>query len=441
MDERRVFRDRLMHSDGTTPFETISLILPTFFYTTITTIVVSILRSRTHNLTLQFCTEFATLVIPIILNVTILADYTLQLLSTSCIICLSLLFWLRTCKTPPNRPPEALTRDYITNSRSTIHIISVVAILAVDFLVFPRRFAKTETFGYSLMDVGVGLFMFSNGIVDGGRTTLRKAFTGSLPLIAISVLRWLTTTLFNYHVPVSEYGVHWNFFVTLAFCRILVSLFFTVVDVRFVWINATLLMVSHETLLQSGLQNFVLSDAKRTTLFEANKEGIVSVAGYICLYLYSAYFSHLVGLKRGGETTKKTTLKFAILSILTLLLSMICQKQFGISRRLANSAYCFWILFIGIFMTGLYYVTGKILEEVFTKKLRIQIHLPFIFQAINYNGLAFFLVSNLLTGLVNIFCDTLKVDPLPSLVIISIYMLVNCALVCYFYTKQIKWKL
>ncbi|KAH0815982.1 hypothetical protein GEV33_006811 [Tenebrio molitor] len=176
MDERRVFRDRLMHSDGTTPFETISLILPTLFYTTIITIVVSILRSRTHNLTLQFCTEFATLVIPIILNVTILADYTLQLLSTSCIICLSLLFWLRTCKTPPNRPPEASTRDYITNSRSTIHIISVVAILAVDFLVFPRRFAKTETFGYSLMDVGVGLFMFSNGIVDGGRTSLRKAF-------------------------------------------------------------------------------------------------------------------------------------------------------------------------------------------------------------------------------------------------------------------------
>jgi phosphatidylinositol glycan class W len=49
----------------------------------------------------------------------------------------------------------------ITYFRAAIMLATIVCILAVDFTVFPRRFCKTETFGSSVMDAGVGCFVVS----------------------------------------------------------------------------------------------------------------------------------------------------------------------------------------------------------------------------------------------------------------------------------------
>lgn len=59
---------------------------------------------------------------------------------------------------------ERLT--FISNFKAFTLIGTVVAILAVDFTVFPRRFCKTETYGTGMMDAGVGLFIMSNAIVS-----------------------------------------------------------------------------------------------------------------------------------------------------------------------------------------------------------------------------------------------------------------------------------
>ena len=44
--------------------------------------------------------------------------------------------------------------DYITNYRSSMLVVTAICILAVDFPVYPRRFGKTEDFGFGLMDIG-----------------------------------------------------------------------------------------------------------------------------------------------------------------------------------------------------------------------------------------------------------------------------------------------
>ena len=54
---------------------------------------------------------------------------------------------------------------------------TAVAILAVDFPLFPRRFAKTELYGTGAMDFGVGAFIFGTAMVDRKSTRLNSSHT------------------------------------------------------------------------------------------------------------------------------------------------------------------------------------------------------------------------------------------------------------------------
>jgi hypothetical protein len=69
--------------------------------------------------------------------------------------------------------------EVITVLRVAMMLSTVLCILAVDFPLFPRRFAKTETFGISLMDGGVGAVMLINGIVYGISEAIRTTVTMS----------------------------------------------------------------------------------------------------------------------------------------------------------------------------------------------------------------------------------------------------------------------
>ena len=120
----------------------------------------------------------------------------------------------------------------------------------------------------------------------------------TLPLLALGALRLWSLRGANYQSHVSEYGVHWNFFFTLA----LVSLLSTAllrgaggwgVRVRHCGSVAVALLFLHQTALSTlGLTHFVLH-APRHSWVQQNREGIVSVVGYLAL--------HLLGLRIGAH--------------------------------------------------------------------------------------------------------------------------------------------
>ncbi len=130
------------------------------------------------------------------------------------------------------RSQESSSRkQFVQNFRAFMNIATIMSILAVDFPIFPRRLAKCEVYGKGLLDIGVGSFIFSHGLVSpmargkvqNGASKLGnilKNVTGCFPIIFIGILRLISVKATGYQEHETEYGVHWNFFFTLAFVKV-----------------------------------------------------------------------------------------------------------------------------------------------------------------------------------------------------------------------------
>ncbi|KAG6846088.1 hypothetical protein H0H87_006452 [Tephrocybe sp. NHM501043] len=134
----------------------------------------------------------------------------------------------------PSPTPQIPPLPAVTVYRAHMMLMTILGILAVDFQVFPRALAKCETFGVSLMDLGVGSFVFSQGLVSAipilknpsylSAPALPKVFRvtwKSLPIISLGIIRVLLVKGTEYPEHESEYGTHWNFFITLALLPII----------------------------------------------------------------------------------------------------------------------------------------------------------------------------------------------------------------------------
>ncbi|KAL8995394.1 MAG: hypothetical protein Q9169_004871 [Polycauliona sp. 2 TL-2023] len=367
-------------------------------------------------------------------------------------------------------------RPFITHYRGSMMVVTCVAILAVDYRVFPRRFAKVETWGTSLMDMGVGSFVFAAGLAsarpvlktrEAGQSTsigasMMAAARHSIPLLLLGLIRLYSVKGLDYAEHVSEYGVHWNFFFTLAllppFAAIMQALPQSMSSVHVVALVAT---VAYQVILDTtSLKAYVLT-APRDNLLGQNREGLFSFVGYFGIFLvgqavgldilprrtpFTATF--VSGLRQKHQILTRLLVWSAWFSALMFL--AVSYKTFGlrVSRRLANLPYMLWVSAFNCAQLALFCAIEALMfpgldlaTDRRTETRRCKHATSRVLGSFNANGLAIFLLANLLTGLVNLSTNTLQVDRAKAIVTLLIYTVALATTATTLHTMRIKIKL
>ncbi|CAI9608362.1 unnamed protein product, partial [Staurois parvus] len=434
----------------------------------------------------DFFIDYILLVLPLVLSCTIFSDALHIVLLSIVALCL-LLFYIigrkrnksmkaslhNICQSFLNAHVGNGTVPAVTTLRVSLNVLTAVSILGVDFPIFPRRYAKTETYGTGVMDIGVGCFIFGNALVSPEARTqervtlshffrVKKQILSVWPLIVLGLARLISVKAVDYQEHVTEYGVHWNFFFTLATVRVLSSLLMTLVPPQRIWFVALTIIIGYQFFLEvTDLKSFLLygsdSQGTRVGFLNANREGIFSVVGYVGIYM--------IGVQVGLYILKKRMLVkewiSAICSLVLLSSGLFISITFfqiyvePVSRRMANLPFCIWIigqcvawlcsfLICDLILAFAEYMTpgsnvpstwnirstsySSVRRVTSTKDSNKEVHQCLI-EAINRNQLLYFLIANILTGIVNMTIDTIHSSNLLSLFVLVIYMFSNCLIV------------
>lgn len=346
-------------------------------------------------------------------------------------------------------------------------VITCTAILAVDFRVFPRRFAKVENWGTSLMDLGVGSFVFSAGLI-GARSMIKEEIIGlstplsrrlytsarhSTPLLVLGLVRLYSVKGLDYAEHVTEYGVHWNFFFTLGFIPPFMALFQSLFALIPSYALLSLILgTAYQILLDSTTLKAYILVAPRTNLFSQNREGIFSFIGYLSIFLagqatgmfvlrgppartkpHSALDNLLSPFRSHSSNLSLHLLAYA--AMWTALLHLTSDPphpslaSIPISRRLANLPYILWVNAFNVSQL----LAFQIIDRIFfspappshsSPSINPQKRESRLLASFNRNGLAIFLLANLLTGVVNLSLKTLNMGGLQSMAILACYITV-----------------
>nr|XP_016511434.1 PREDICTED: uncharacterized protein At4g17910-like [Nicotiana tabacum] len=245
-------------------------------------------------------------------------------------------------------------------------------------------------------------------------TNLRNAISSTCPLIVLGFARIFFTSTVDYQVHVGEYGVHWNFFFTLAAVAILTSM--VNLSPSNCGILGWFILLGYEVFLLLGLNEYLLSSQRGPDIISQNKEGIFSIFGYWGLYLVCVQLGSYLFFGKPGDAVLRTNdwarIRVWILCLLLWLLTVFLDMHVErVSRRMCNLAYVTVVLAMNLqvfaVLTLADYVPGykvSALIEVFDRNL-----------------LGSFLLANVLTGLVNLSIDTLFVSPFTALAILVGY--------------------
>ncbi|KDE08716.1 hypothetical protein MVLG_01171 [Microbotryum lychnidis-dioicae p1A1 Lamole] len=360
---------------------------------------------------------------------------------------------------------QVFNRPFVTVYRAHMMLMTVICILAVDFPIFPRSFAKAETYGTSIMDLGVGSFVFSLGLISAlpilrQKQTkssvlheILKSIQHSAGLLALGMVRVVMVKGVDYPEHVTEYGVHWNFFFTMAILPVFGAGLERLVPKVGFTLMALLVTAVHQLILsRTSVTSWVLT-AARVSLVSQNKEGLVSLPGYLAIYLLGLgtglyvlppdpYFYHVMTTTADSQASEEVQRKLAekkekvwrskpdkLASVLgsyaiiwSTLFVLVRWSGIEVSRRLANLPYILWVAAFNTAFLFLYLCVHLWASKSPTTRSSSA---PGIFEAINKNGLLVFLVANLLTGLVNVSIESMYTGTTIAMLILIGY----CALV------------
>ncbi|XP_036196179.1 phosphatidylinositol-glycan biosynthesis class W protein isoform X3 [Myotis myotis] len=440
-----------------------------------------------HTWRTRFFIDFVFLIVPMVTTLTILSSFVYLEHLTVIIFGAGLFYQIycrRTCYA--RMPVQKILEKFLKISLESEYIPAIscfrvinsaftaVAILAVDFPLFPRRLAKTELYGTGAMDFGVGGFVFGTAMVcpeirrkcmEGSRFDhFTKSLYSVWPLVFLGVGRLIIIKSIGYQEHLTEYGVHWNFFFTLIVVKLITSLLLMFFPPNKSWIVAIGITVLYQLALDlTPLKRLILygtdGSGTRVGLLNANREGIMSTLGYVAI--------HMAGVQTGSYVLKKRShikdwIKVAyciLLLAISLFVSLyiVQVKVEAASRRMANLAFCIWIvasslillssLLLGdillsfakfLIQGALVPCSWKLIQSPATDKKHSESLVSeaerkkpslCLITAINRNQLIFFLLSNITTGLINLLVDTLHSSTLWAFFVLNLYMFINCLII------------
>uniref|UniRef100_A0A8R1HKJ9 Phosphatidylinositol-glycan biosynthesis class W protein n=1 Tax=Caenorhabditis japonica TaxID=281687 RepID=A0A8R1HKJ9_CAEJA len=421
---------------------------------------------------LKFVSDVIFLCLPSLLSLTVLADR-LSLLITIMLVISAVLLVFVLFEASGHQMAGSLRQAwsriveeqhkptmFVTYFRSLTMILVTIAILAVDFPIFPRRFAKTEKFGHSIMDVGVSAFIFQSALgsrmaksPNSGRVDKihhRPWYLSStVILFGLGIGRAVVLEIIGYPQHVTEYGVHWNFFFTLAAVRIL----FSILPHCYPLVLAVIFGICQQTMLKStGLQEWILDEKAnlRENLVTANAEGLASLLGYLTIFYGSLALGEFIAKTsiRVKSWIRRCFQLFAI-SLLMYTIQISAEKFIDAPcRRLVNITYIFTQFTLLTFATAVC-LTIQMFNTVAWCATFPQFSngddpfsavSPCLSDSINRHSLLFFLLSNVLTGLINMCLPTIhSMSTNYSLPILFAYIVVCTGVVHFIEFRKVRF--
>lgn len=361
------------------------------------------------------------LILPMLISMSVYTDYTLISCMTSLLIAFVAYQLSKTSYKPDtvNEIIDAMNsrmKPFLSNYRATMMLATCFAILAVDFnLYFPTRFAKCEEYGISLMDIGVGGFIFSSALttarsrqgdsnstsapssapssapaantrshkrdVTSGAPSWSSRMLSSLkmvvPLLVLGLGRFSILKAFGYQEHVTEYGMHWNFFMTLAGITLLTAALNVPLKYSGI-VGALILCVYHFALEGMGVADWIIS-APRVDFFSQNREGILSCFGYFALYLFGQQVGSYLMVPRTRQGWWKATLTLTGIGLVSggLATSLSLFLDMHPSRRMVNLPYGLFTLtancivlsaFLAVDLLSAGVTPNALLDSVATKR-------------------------------------------------------------------------